>query len=90
MCRWRWEMGVMDCRRRASRAEVVRFAKIWLLLLLMLICCERKNTVSSLKSIAKVTLKKQASLRHHATLLIVLPGGTCRLTSNKRALSVVA
>jgi hypothetical protein len=59
MRRWRWEMGVMDCRRRASRAEVVRFAKIWLLLLLMLICCERKNTVSSLKSIAKVTLKKQ-------------------------------
>jgi hypothetical protein len=35
----------------------VRFAKIWLMLLFMLIYCERKKNISSLKSTVEVVLK---------------------------------
>ena len=37
-------------------------AKIWLMPMLMLICCERKNTLRLLKSTTEVVLKNRAKV----------------------------
>jgi hypothetical protein len=51
----------------------VRFAEIWLILMFILIYCEKKNTIYSLKSIANVVQAKSLGLDlslHHVTCQI--------------------
>jgi hypothetical protein len=52
------------------RAVKFQFAKIWLMLLLMLICYEKKNTIASLKNTAEVVVK---NMEHNPKILLVRP-----------------
>jgi hypothetical protein len=59
----RGKMAIVEASHSASYEvcdDPVGFTEIWLMLMLMLKCCERKNNVHSLKSTAEVVQQNRA------------------------------